>query len=1034
MTDNIKFESIKSYLKYHLSSKDSKSRELEIRFGTNNNNRLSKINYDNIIKSLHTHGFTSIDTIGSHVLKVSEVKSNIRTEIYDLHYILEYCKSNDLISLIKNNPENIKFQEKTQVIHNITEKPIPVFDNKDFNFRIAYNNEITKTIEDADVISFVSNSKSSRNFRLMNRITFTHTDIPVKIDCSVVKYNTLSNSITFKDSKILENTEIYEVEIEIDNERVFKYELNQLHTKINKCIMYILSGIQESFYPIPNSVSNTILNEYKKLISTEYPLFCGPSSVTLQLQHLLPDNQQNVLQNYTITDKADGLRKLLYISSGGKLYYISTNMQLQYCGVTVSDNSLFGTLIDGEHILYDKYNNFLNLFAVFDCYYLNYKSSKDLPLYTLKDGKPGGRLSLLLHITQKIKNSISNDKIFSILCKTFRIIDESTTLFDECKIMFEAMKDSDKFNYNIDGLILTPANLAVGANSVGQSAKHSSKFTWNRSFKWKPPEYNTIDFMVTFPRTNKSNNVIHNTDNSIYKYKAINLRVGYSTKRHGYLNPFKDVIDGNFNRDQTEKQDYEPALFYPTNPYDNQAHICHIQLKLDSNGIEQMFTEEGEIFSENMIVEFKYIASNESFMKWVPLKVRYDKTYDLLKTGKNFGNAYHVANNNWHSIHQPVTEDILKNGLVQDNLLPENQDVYYNTSHKKSNIAYNLRNFHNRLKSALISYATQTPDSTLLDIAVGKGGDMRKWCKNKKIKFVLGIDISIDNIENKVDGACKRYLDEKNIDNDIVSAIFIPGDSSKNIRDGSSYSSSQIKSISDGIFGVGSKSPSIIGNMPSKYFGIASNGFNIVSCQFALHYFFKNKETLKNLIINLVECTALNGLFIGTCYNGSKVFDLLKNTNNAHFSKNNELILNITKKYSNTHFIGDESSLGYAIDVFQESINKVTTEYLVNFEFFIRIMQNYGFVPEVIDKDPHFKYPIADFESYYEVNNITDKKFEMSHEERSISFLNNYFIFKKVRHANINDVVWDNLDSEVPDVPIKHKTVKIKTKRTKEKV
>ena len=45
-------------------------------------------------------------------------------------------------------------------------------------------------------------------------------------------------------------------------------------------------------------------------------------------------------------------------------------------------------------------------------------------------------------------------------------------------------------------------------------------------------------------------------------------------------------------------------------------------------------------------------------------------------------------------------------------------------------------------------------------------------------------------------------------------------------------------------------------------YGIASKGFNIVSCQFALHYFFKDKATLKNFMINLVECTALNGIFI----------------------------------------------------------------------------------------------------------------------------------------------------------------------------
>ena len=41
----------------------------------------------------------------------------------------------------------------------------------------------------------------------------------------------------------------------------------------------------------------------------------------------------------------------------------------------------------------------------------------------------------------------------------------------------------------------------------------------------------------------------------------------------------------------------------------------------------------------------------------------------------------------------------------------------------------------------------------------------------------------------------------------------------------------------------------------------------------------------------------------------------------------------------------DDTSLGYAVDVYQESINKTFTEYLVNFDFLIRAMENFGFVP-----------------------------------------------------------------------------------------
>ena len=47
-------------------------------------------------------------------------------------------------------------------------------------------------------------------------------------------------------------------------------------------------------------------------------------------------------------------------------------------------------------------------------------------------------------------------------------------------------------------------------------------------------------------------------------------------------------------------------LFYPTSPSDDQTHICHILLKQDDTGKYQMMTEEGEVFDDKTIVEFRY--------------------------------------------------------------------------------------------------------------------------------------------------------------------------------------------------------------------------------------------------------------------------------------------------------------------------------------------------------------------------------------------------------------------------------------------
>ena len=90
---------------------------------------------------------------------------------------------------------------------------------------------------------------------------------------------------------------------------------------------------------------------------------------------------------------------------------------------------------------------------------------------------------------------------------------------------------------------------------------------------------------------------------------------------------------------------YEPVQFRPTNPHDEDAGICNIMLKNDGE-IMLMMTEEGEYFEEFTIVEFRYDKSKEANWRWIPIRVRYNKTQKLLSGSREYGNAYHVANNN----------------------------------------------------------------------------------------------------------------------------------------------------------------------------------------------------------------------------------------------------------------------------------------------------------------------------------------------------------------------------------------------------
>ena len=57
-----------------------------------------------------------------------------------------------------------------------------------------------------------------------------------------------------------------------------------------------------------------------------------------------------------------------------------------------------------------------------------------------------------------------------------------------------------------------------------------------------------------------------------------------------------------------------------------------------------MMTEDGEVFNDKTIVEFKYVLDNGKGWRCVPIKVRNDKTAKYLAGEKEYGNSYEVAN------------------------------------------------------------------------------------------------------------------------------------------------------------------------------------------------------------------------------------------------------------------------------------------------------------------------------------------------------------------------------------------------------
>ena len=135
----------------------------------------------------------------------------------------------------------------------------------------------------------------------------------------------------------------------------------------------------------------------------------------------------------------------------------------------------------------------------------------------------------------------------------------------------------------------------------------------------------------------------------------------------------------------------------------------------------------------------------------------------------------------------------------------------------------------------------------------------------------------------------------------------------------------------------------------------------------------------------------------------------------------------------------------------------------MNFEYLTSVLENYGFVPVPYDElqKINLTQSIGSFE--YLFNNMQsgiksgaiDKNsigmaYKMTREEKDISFLNNYFIYKKVRNVSIEDIrnvveattdekelekLKESLKEEIPSEQPEPKisTIKFKRKTTSKK-
>ena len=220
-----------------------------------------------------------------------------------------------------------------------------------------------------------------------------------------------------------------------------------------------------------------------------------------------------------------------------------------------------------------------------------------------------------------------------------------------------------------------------------------------------------------------------------------------------------------------------------------------------------------------------------------------------------------------------------------------------------------LQNFHNWIKRELINSVSRE-GAAYLDLSCGRGGDVNKW-QDKKYSLIIGIDIAGKDLIKARDRAKMSKLD----------VTFLHGDFTKPI-----FPNMQA-------FFEDSKQLAI------QYFSV-KHQFDIISCQFAIHYFFKDTLILRTFLLNVSENIKKGGHFIGTFFDGHRILKAIEKDRIDIFSSTK--LFEIKPISSSTINSNGIICPGYEISVYNTMYNNTVNEWLVDFDYLVEIAAEYG--------------------------------------------------------------------------------------------
>lgn len=954
------------------------------------NNNIIKIKFNDILERKQFENilkrFIFKESNGGLECKYKMKRNLTVNSNHDYH--LEINDINDIKKFWQFGLKDLKYSFKM-------EKELLKIELENYGISIE-NNEIFEKEVEKELTKNLESDKINKEYTYNNYYEIIDLKYSFKINLIERKND---NNISFKKSKIFDNETNYILEIIIDN------SVNEIDTDFLKyfgsLLSWIIEELQDSPYILSNNDKHLLINSFKNMLNIksnelkgEHFLLADPVEILRRNFHK-SENDPYIKEDYNITHLPDGDLSFLFIPENfdknidNKMFIINRDFSIKSVGRYLNDYE--NTLFEGYYLKND------NIFYVTDILFFK---NEDVRLKNFKSTS---------------KNSSRNDFIFEFIRDGFsksKYIDENK-VEDSINIIFAKYKSCNEGNFDTIQQEMFNSLKNYEFNIKGFLYKSSNehyplKGGYNyQLFKWSLPEYKSINFLINIEKDNKGindkinpvqfRNKSKDLSGKIIYYKTINLKVG------GYRN----IIDKQTKR---SKKIFTTTDFLPKGlTEDSNINIAHIPLNNNNKIIaKDPITNKEEEVNDNSIVEFLYkpiYGDYTNLFNWTPIKVNYEKTNMYLKGDISYGDSETYINHIWNSIKNPITENMLK-----ENEVPiEEFNSYYLESNALRLKKYPFQNFHNRVvKDKLITSVcpailnnSNKQEGTLLDLASGQGGDLLKW-KLGKLKEVVGLEFSKDNVEIGMTLYNKSRRPKPHTQYIWADASKIIFPNHESARDNTAIKLMKKKFV-------------------SKYY------FDVVSCQYAIHYFFEDELKLRTFLQNVTDNLKIGGYFIGTSFDGNRVFEKLKESKKQiEGFVNDKLLWKIDKMYKSRIYNEDKPNFGLKIETYINTIGISHEEYLVNYKYLEILAKEYGLKLKKIEQFKDIFNNVDKNNEYY------DSLQDMSAAEKDFSFLHNTFVFEKIENAP--DKVYKRLKDLEEKIRKKEKKLRIMDKNKDSKI